>query len=277
MDAGGLPAGVSFGTASDPTGEWVALGVGFVNNPSAALGPDLFAADATLSFDPPVQSVSFTLLKPVNDETAATCTATVSAAGGSSAVVELPCSSADNTVSIEIVATGDSIASVVFDEQDALAELFDDMCFVAESNEADSDGDGVPDSIDLCPDSVTPEPTFGAPNSTAFVLWGSYAVTRPCSDFLPYGPCQFEGGRVVRPPRSAGGQPAAPDAIRFNRFSMADTGGCTCDQITAEYLAADQGYLAQYWLRFSRAFGCPRSLLVRWIEGLAPAPAPALT
>ena len=96
----------------------------------------------------------------------------------------------------------------------------------------DSDGDGVPDNLDVCPDTVIPEdvPTSGL------------GVNRWA---LVDGDGIFD---TTLPPGGGGGPPVG--------FNIEDTGGCSCEQIIAA-LGLGQGHVM---------FGCSTSALLAWVD-----------
>lgn len=73
---------------------------------------------------------------------------------------------------------------------------------------ADSDGDGVPDEIDMCPDTKIPELT--APRARLRLKRDHFALTTP-------GSTKFD---TVQPAKKS--------------YTTADTGGCSCEQISSK-------------------------------------------
>lgn len=99
----------------------------------------------------------------------------------------------------------------------------------------DADGDGVTDLSDVCPDTVIPEPV-PISGQLGANRWALKALDR------------FEQGA---PQKQA--QP----------FTIADTRGCSCEQILQALRIDSNAHLAK---------GCPTGLMVRWTEALTRQP-----
>ncbi len=102
----------------------------------------------------------------------------------------------------------------------------------------DSDGDGVADPVDFCPDTVIPE---SVPTSRLGV--NRFALVDDNGIFDTTSP-QGRGPRLT--------------------FSIEDTAGCSCEQIIAE-LGLGKGH---------EKFGCSISAMEDWVEVVAPLTSP---
>jgi len=102
--------------------------------------------------------------------------------------------------------------------------------------DADADSDGVPDTADLCPNTVIPEGIPKGGNPLGVNRWALY--TPGDGDFDTTAP----NGRGRGPQMS---------------FSIEDTAGCSCEQILSELGIAGQGH---------EFFGCSISVMQTWID-----------
>jgi hypothetical protein len=105
----------------------------------------------------------------------------------------------------------------------------------------DADGDGIDDGVDFCLDTIIPE-----------------SVPTNCLGVNRWALVDDDGMFDTTPPPGGGG---GPD---FD-FSVADTGGCSCEQIIE---AADLGW-------GHTKFGCSTGAMLQWINdraGFAPSP-----
>ena len=99
----------------------------------------------------------------------------------------------------------------------------------------ESDDDGLPDDQDLCPGTAIPE---GVPT----------VALKPNHFALVDGDTVFDAGK---PPGKGAGQSGLV-------FTLADTAGCSCEQII-EQLDLGQG---------PRKFGCPVDVMLAWIDAV---------
>jgi hypothetical protein len=93
----------------------------------------------------------------------------------------------------------------------------------------DSDGDGVPDDVDACPDTVIPEPV-----PTQYLGSNRWFLEDPAGTFTQ----------------------GDPQAGREYTVTIQDTRGCTCSQI-ADEVGLGAGH---YW------FGCSTGAVLEWID-----------
>lgn len=137
---GGLADGFSL---SASVGQTVALGDGVIGQPSIAVGPDLFNANASFAFTAPdVFAVGFDLFDPFGSAFTVTLVGEDSTVLGSM-VVQAP--AFFGVKSDQIIARVD-IAATGFG-----AEIFDNLLFGR--GVIDTDGDGIPDDDDACVES----------------------------------------------------------------------------------------------------------------------------
>lgn len=116
--------------------------------------------------------------------------------------------------------------------------LFLSTAVLVGAQDVDTDLDGVPDAVDLCPESVIPETAVPTQR-----LKPNRCVVNPGPDFV----CGLPPGQAKK-----GGVPVT--------FTLAETLGCTCEQIIA---AQDLG-------KGHTKFGCSRGAIEEWIDENTP-------
>jgi len=104
-----------------------------------------------------------------------------------------------------------------------------------DASTGDSDGDGVDDTVDLCPDTMSPEATVPS------------VALKPNHYALVGGTHVFNTGTLPGRGDIAGGS-----------FTTAQTGGCSCEQIL------DSNGFGEG----NRKFGCSTQVMKQWIGGI---------